>query len=142
MNQSRSILESRLQQLYYLQKSIDFYQILELQKIVYEFRIIIIQYITRFDTHSIELSHRHMNIKEKRIPCHQIINKLMELLQLIEIEFRSNEEYKVMCKKIPEYMEKLNYLSLLPIQTLCTKIPICYPINVQRCNIPIDTLYP
>ena len=113
MNQSqskRSILEYRLQQMYYLQKSIDFYQILELQKIVYEFRIIIIQYITRFDTHSIELSHRHMNIKQKRIPCQQIINKLQELLQLIEMEFGSNVEYKVMCKKIPEYMEKLRIL--------------------------------
>lgn len=132
MNQShskRSIMELRLQQLYYLQKSIDFYKILELQKIVYEFRIILIQYITRFDTHSIDLYHNNTNLQQKRIPCHQIINKMQELLQSIENEFGSNEEYKVMCKKIPEYMEKLNYLSLLPIQTLCTKIPICYPIN-------------
>ena len=141
MNQSqskRSILEARLQQMYYLQKSIDFYQtlstpksshefirtstpiseaqcshvlkILELQKIVYEFRIILIQYITRFDTHSIELSHRHINIQQKRIPCHQIINKMQELLQLIEMEFHNNVEYTVMCKKIPEYMEKLRIL--------------------------------
>lgn len=113
MNQSqskRSILESRLQQLYYLQKSIDVLKILELQKIVYEFRIILIQYITRFDTHSIELHHAPTTIKQKRIPRHQIINKLKELLQLIEMEFGSNEEYIVISKKIPEYMEKLRNL--------------------------------
>lgn len=133
MNQSRSLMESRLQQLYYLQKSIDFYKILELQKIVYQFRIILIQYITRFDTQSIELSHNNnnnnTNIQQKRIPCDLIINKLQELLQSIENDFNNKIEYILICKKIPEYMEKLKYLSLLPIQTLCTKIPICYPIN-------------